>query len=997
MTLKEYLETLSKEKLISLLMDLSGTNTEVRNYLTEKWNTIQIQLKQNEKQTLSSDTLLHQTHSINRQSSPQEKINLFKTLFSGRQDVFALRWFNAKSNKSGYSPVCGNKWLSGKCDLKKYSCATCPYKLPVALTDNYIYNHLAGKDEFCRDVIGLYPLMEGNFCRFLAMDFDAHAPKAQMSITSSHANGAIATYSHAPKEQDVWKDDILAVHKTFSDFGINSYIEISRSGNGGHLWIFFEETISARLARNLGTAIIKAAMQNRHSISFESFDRFFPNQDEIPKGGYGNLIALPLQGRAVKEGHSVFVDESFIPYEDQWAFLSSVQTVSERVVKKTISEIENTLTDFIEKDESENTTKKNYLTYNISQENKESLNQSDFSTTVKIILSNYIQIQKNGISEKALGVLRRTAVILNPEYFKNLRMHLPLYNIPRYIDCSKENEDYLLLPRGNLSKVIEKIEEAKVEYEITDERETGQEIDLHFNAELYDEQKDALKELLKEDVGILSAGTGFGKTVVASSLIAKRKINTLILVQSHALLEQWKKAIKQFLDFTPGTIAAGKDKSNGIVDIAIVNSLIEKGSDEVRPRSYKYGMLIVDECHHVSAFSTENLVSSFKAKYVYGLTATPIRRDGHQKIIFYQCGSVLYSTTTKQMNEAQNFSHYFIPRFSSFHYVPELAESDSKNPSINQYYGKLIANSARNNLIIEDVKNAVLQGRTPLILSERIEQLNLLHEQLSDSAQNVIFITGHGTQKQKKEVLEKLRAIPSDESLIILATGKYAGEGFDYPRIDTLMLAMPFSWKGTLAQYCGRLHRNFAGKNEVQIYDYVDYRIPVFDRMYQNRLKGYKHLGYSIKPNTSDNVETNTQSKLYSVEDYKSDFQKDILSATSKIIISVPYLSKNEVQDFVLTTTPLLVKGVNIKILLRNPDDESKQKKLEPCISMLENFGVKVIEQENVSQKISIIDEKILWYGNINFLGYTENEECCMRIVDNKIASEIDEEVLNAR
>ena len=973
MELKEYLETLSKENLISLLMDLSDTNTGVRNYLTEKQNALQTQPEQNKSTISATDTLFNLAHIINRQSSPQEKINLFKSLFSGRQDVFALRWFNAKTNKSGYSPVCGNKWLSGKCDLKKYSCATCPYKLSVALTDNYIYNHLAGKDELCRDVIGLYPLMDGNLCKFLAMDFD----------------------SHSSTNQTVWKDNMLAVHKTFSDVGINSYIEISRSGNGGHLWIFFEETIPARLARNLGTAIIKAAMQKRHSIPFESFDRFFPNQDEIPKGGYGNLIALPLQGRAVKEGHSVFVDESFIPYEDQWAFLSSVQKVSERVVRKTISEIENTLTDFVEKDESENTNKKNYLTNGLSHETKESLNQSDFSSVVKIVLSNYIQILKSGISEKALGVLRRTAVFLNPEYFKNLRMHLPLYNIPRYIDCSKENENYLLLPRGNLSKVIEKIKEAKSEYNITDERETGQEINLHFNAELYDEQKDALKELLKEDVGILSAGTGFGKTVVASSLISERKTNTLILVQSHALLEQWKKAIKQFLDFTPGTIAAGKDKSTGIVDIAIVNSLIEKGSDEERPRSYKYGMLIIDECHHVSAFSTENLVSSFKAKFVYGLTATPIRRDGHQKIIFYQCGSVLYSTTTKQMNETQNFSHYFIPRFSSFHYVPEFAESDSKNPSINQYYEKLIANSARNNLIIEDVKNAVLQGRTPLVLSERIEHLNLLHEQLSDSAQNVILITGRGTQKQKKEVLEKLRAVPTDESLIILATGKYAGEGFDYPRIDTLMLAMPFSWKGTLSQYCGRLHRNFAGKNEVQIFDYVDYRIPVFDRMYQNRLKGYKHLGYSIKPNTSDNVETNTESKLYSAEDYKSDFQKDILSATSKIIISVPYLSKSEVQDFVLSSTALLEKGVNIQIFLHNPDDESKQKKLEPCIRMLENIGINVIERENVSQKITIIDEKILWYGNINFLGYTENEECCMRIVDDKIASEIEVEVLN--
>ena len=293
MDIKEYLKTLSKEDLISLLMDLSDTDSAVKNFLTEKQYSFQMQPEQNETIFPATDALFNQPHTINRQSSPQEKINLYKSLFVGRKDVFALRWVNTKSNKSGYSPVCGNKWASGKCDMKKYSCATCPYKLPVALTDNYIYNHLAGKDEFCRDVIGLYPLMEGNLCRFLAMDFDAHAPqgaklnnfhsckqcealyahapKAQMSIISTHANGAIATYSHSSANQASWKDDILAVHKTFSDFGINSYIEISRSGNGGHLWVFFDASISARLARNLGTAIIKAAMQKRHSIPFESF------------------------------------------------------------------------------------------------------------------------------------------------------------------------------------------------------------------------------------------------------------------------------------------------------------------------------------------------------------------------------------------------------------------------------------------------------------------------------------------------------------------------------------------------------------------------------------------------------------------------------------------------------------------------------------------------------------------------------------------------------
>ena len=403
MDLKEYLTTLSKENLISLLMDLSDINKEVRIYLTEKQNALPVLSEQNEPIPPVADTLFNSTPAINRHSTPQQKIDLFKSLFSGRQDVFALRWFNPKSNKSGYSPVCRNKWASGKCDLKKYSCATCPFKLPVSLTDNYIYNHLAGRDEFSRDVIGLYPLIEENLCKFLAMDFDTHVPQGAKLNNFHSCKQCEALYAHGAKNQNTWRDDILAVQRTCSDFGIKSYIEISRSGNGGHLWIFFDEIISARLARRLGTAVIKAAMQKRHSIPFESFDRFFPNQDEIPKGGYGNLIALPLQGKAVKDGHSVFVDEIFVPYEDQWAFLSSVQKISERLVRKTINEIEKSLPDFVEKDESENETKKINATI-ISQENKESLNQSDFSDTVKIVLSNCVQISKKGSSEKALGV-----------------------------------------------------------------------------------------------------------------------------------------------------------------------------------------------------------------------------------------------------------------------------------------------------------------------------------------------------------------------------------------------------------------------------------------------------------------------------------------------------------------------------------------------------------------------------------------------------------------
>ena len=981
-----YLETLSRKDLIELIHSFVLTHEDIQLALKEKSG---MENAKNKNDAVTAYSL--QIPQINRNSTAQEKINLYTSLFIGRQDVFALRWYNAKSNKSGYSPVCENKWKTGKCDMKKYACAACPFKLHVPLSDRYIFNHLAGKDSTCRDVVGLYPLMEGDVCRFLAFDFDSHTGSS-----------------------DTWKKDAAAVRKTCAAFSIPVSVEISRSGKGAHLWIFFSENISAKRARNLGMLILQAAMNERHSLPFESFDRMFPNQDSIPKGGYGNLIALPLQGQAVKNKYSVFVDEDFIPFNDQWAYLSSVKKLSAKDLETCCIEITKVVHDFLPNgcddcgiNKTDDIAKdgtaykiSGILSNNPSSQNKQSnnpasknvqLTQKDFSSTVHITLSNQIEITKTGISERALGIFRRTAVFLNPEYFRNLQMRLPLYNILRYIDCSGETESTLLLPRGNINQIQKLLNDSNIPYEITDNREQGMPIKVDFTAELYEEQKTALQAMLESDTGILSAGTGFGKTVTAAALIAEQKTNTIILVQTHTLLEQWKKAVKRFLNYEAGTIATGKDMSTGIIDIAIIKSLTEKNSDAVKPRRHTYGMLIVDECHHVSAFGTENLVKSFRSKYVYGLTATPVRRDGRQKIIFMQCGQILYATTTKQMNRVQNFEHYFIPRFTNFHIAAENAENSK--PAIQNYYSEMIKAEPRNLLIVSDVQAAVKDGRTPLVLSDRIEHLKVLKENLKDAAANVIVITGKGTQKQKKEQLEMLNKVPASESLIVLATGKYAGEGFDNPRLDTLMLAMPFSWKGTLAQYCGRLHRNFAGKDEVLIFDYVDFRLPVFDRMYRNRLKGYKQLGYTIKPVSDSGKKEEAPSKLYSADDYKPDFIQDCIDAEKSAIIYSPYLSKTEVQKFLPLIPKIISNGCKIFITTKLHEDEGRQKKQQQYINMLETAGAAVSAKENITQRLAIFDEKILWYGSINFLGYLEEEDCSIRICNSEIASAVEADI----
>ena len=764
-----------------------------------------------------------------------ERVALFMSLFKGREDVFARRWFSKSTGKAGYQPVCVNEWRRGVCDKKTYKCAECPNRDFAPLTSHDVYRHLEGKDENCCDVVGLYAIMPDNNCSFLCTDFDDKNCK------------------HG------YKDDVLAFVGVCRDWQIPYAIERSRSGNGAHVWIFFEEPLPAFKARRLGNAILTEAMNRDGRMSLNSYDRFFPNQDRMPEGGFGNLVALPLQGQARKNLNTVFVDDDFLAYKDQWTFLYNIKKLREDDVDKQLSLHVN----------------EEFGALSTSSESKpwvtptpQNVTKADFYATMEIFKADKIYIPLKSISAKVLNHLKRIAAFKNPEFYSKQALRLSTHSVSRIISCFDITDEYLAMPRGCEDAILSFLNDNNVKYSITDETSQGKKISVTFTGKEREEQTDAINALLTYSNGVLHATTAFGKTVTAAAIIARKKVNTLILVHSKALLTQWHERLTEFLDidfkkleepkkrgrkkvFSPiGCLDSAGNTLHGVIDIALIQSCLDE--DGVKPFVQDYGMVIVDECHHVSSITFENVLKNIKAHTVYGLTATPIRKDGQQPIIFMQCGPIRFSADAKSQIAKQSFDRYLIPRFTSYRSITEDKQT------ITAMYQSLSEDTVRNNLIVNDICKVVGSGRTPIILTNRTSHVTLLAEKLKTTIPNVITLTGSDTTKDKREALQRLQAISTSEPLVIVATGKYVGEGFDYPRLDTLFLALPISWKGLVAQYAGRLHRENEGKKDVRIYDYIDIHEPVCDSMYRKRLKGYASIGYKTiikgQPTLFDNV-----------------------------------------------------------------------------------------------------------------------------------------------
>jgi len=723
----------------------------------------------------------------------RKRIRLFRSLFKGREDVYAVQRKREKG-KIDYKPAC--KYIGN--NTKNY----------FPLTDQVIYDHLSGEK-----IIGIYPVLKDDMCWFLAVDFD----------------------------KKNWQVDVRAFMNTCKEYKVPANMERSRSGNGCHVWIFFETAIPARLARKLGQVLLLGAREKQAEL--HSFDRLFPNQDTVPTGKFGNLIALPLQKGPRLQNNSVFIDENFHPYPNQWNYLSQIKKINKERIEEIIDQLN-----------------KKEMGLVIAEQIPSTMRLPEkLPKKIEIAYKNGIYIPKNALPKEFITQVEELAKFNNPKFYQAQAKRFSTYNIPRSINCAVSNEHYLIIPRGCFGELNKLCKENKVELVVKDESTFGKSMNRDFLGQLTSQQEDAVQTLLQYNTGILSAATGFGKTVVAAALISRRKVNTLIIIHTKQLLEQWKERLASFLQLNEediGQLGGGKNTSKGIIDIATIQSLNYKG--KVKSVIKNYGQIIVDECHHISAYSFERVLKEAEAKYVHGLTATPTRKDKLHPIMTMQCGPIRYKVSAKEQAKVRPFKHILIPRKTSFR-----SKLNEKEKNIQSMYAEIGKNTKRNEMIFNDVLLELENGSKPILLTERIEHVHVFERMFQGFAKNIIVLTGELNKKEREARLQQLKDIPDEKERLIIATGKYIGEGFDNAILDTLFLTMPISWKGTLGQYVGRLHRLHENKEVVKVYDYIDYQEDIFKNMYEKRKSGYKSLGYVIKGANSTEKESSEQMSLF--------------------------------------------------------------------------------------------------------------------------------------
>ena len=904
--------------------------------------------------------------------------DFFMMFCRGRKDLYDLRYTNPKTGKNGYYTQCFNRWDRG-CHIQKKDgvrCKDCELRAYKPVTLPLIKAHMNGTDPNGNDVVAIYPMLENNLCQLLVFDFDNHAKGAEQE---DYAN-----------IDDRWKEEINALRRICKNLDVDAVVERSRSGRGAHLWIFFKEMIPARLARKFGFALLEKGAESVNLKSFKYYDRMIPTQDALPEGGLGNVIALPLQGMALKSGNSAFVDENWNAYEDQLKVLAGTRRLTRQEIE-----------DYLSLWYSTGFTSEDNGTDAPWDKNSE-IEAGSVKGVVRIVLADRIYIDSSGMSNKTKRQLRRMATFSNKQYFQNQAMDMPNYDESRFIYLGSDEGKYIVLPRGLREDILKKFDNAGISYKIEDKRTQGRELNISFKGELRESQIPAAETMLENETGILHAATAFGKTVVCCDMIARRGISTLILVDRADLMNQWIKRLDEFLDIDEelpeyqtktgrtrkrksliGNLQGAHDTLTGIVDVAMIRSLKKK--DGFHPMLKEYAQVYFDECHHAASESAIEVLQEINAKYVYGVTATPKRGDGKEKINEFLLGPIRYRFTAKDRAEEQNIDHLVYPRFTRTVKPHHL----SKTPYGNDAYELIRNNDVRDEQIIRDVADCVKAGRTPVVLTKYVDHANKLSERLKKYADRLILLTGANGTKVRRAQVKELNEVDDSDSLILVGTGSLLGEGFDFPRLDTLFMATPVSGENVVEQYVGRLNRDYDGKENVIVYDYVDSHIPKFDKMYAARLKAYKKIGYELCVNMDG--EKQKANAIYDIENYAETYWKDLEEANSAVVVSSPRLNNQKVDRIINMLGKRRELGVKVTIVTWHPDvykygkDDVRMELME----RLRKAGFEIRLVEESCEHYAVIDNEIVWYGSVNLLSKEDAEDNLMRVCSKDIAAEL--------
>ena len=705
-----------------------------------------------------------------------QNIDLYKSLFRGRTDIYAVRW--EKGGRSGYMPAYKVDWTEyNKHKAKGGTFKDYKNKEYLSFDNSALEAHFSG-----RETCGIYPLLKDNTSYFIAVDFD----------------------------KQNWRETIVKLHNTCSIFDIPSYIERSRSGNGGHLWVFFESAFPAKQSRKIMFELLRHSNIISHFEKEPSFDRLFPNQDFHSGKGMGNLIALPFQGNSLKQGNSCFINpETFEAVENQWGFLESVKKIS-------IDKLKNLYEQFFD-------VRPNEIFISNFADNK--------PFDLEIVISNQIYLKRAQLNQKLIVFLREQLNFYNSDYLVKKNLGKSTFNTEKFFRLIEEATNEVMIPRGFSASLVQFCRKEKIPFKIIDKREKKDSIDFESSIELQDHQEIALEKIREKDFGVIVSPPGSGKTVIGLKIIAEKRQPALIIVHRKQLLDQWIERIQDFLKIPKkdiGQIGNQKKKIGKQITIAMIQSLSRV--DDYSEISNAFGTIIIDECHHIPAKSFREAIINFNAFYLYGLTATPKRKNNDQKLIFVYIGNILHQVNQQQFLAERNIKTEINIKetelFAPFDYKIDKYETISRI---------LIHDTQRNSLILNDIENNANRFNTILILSERKAHVDILNLYLKDKYET-ITIYGDDAESVRKSKIEQIK---QGHFKIVISTGQFFGEGIDISNLECLFIVYPFAFEGKLIQYIGRIQRS---KNPPVIFDYRDSKIDYFEKMFKQRKRYYNKL-----------------------------------------------------------------------------------------------------------------------------------------------------------